>query len=228
MVDQACAGINHTVVSIDNIRRAVKDVPTRAVVPVDILIVVADALEVRAKLEGVFAVRPGQVVQRLNNLPALHSGVARAGGHIAVNQHLRRLRPLQIRLRNSQAGLRQERGGRVTLCLRGMLRVKAAAELIQQRIGEDIVMREGHPLVNLRRVIAALQRAARLRAIRKRAGSHRRCNYLAILVREARKDRLLVRDNMIQPNVALISYSQSGSNRRNSPPASAPSKSWLR
>ena len=91
--------------------RPVKNIPARTIVPIDILVVITDALEVRAEFEGMLAVRPGHIVQRLNNLPALHSGVARAGGHIARDQHLRRFRPLQIRLWNGQAGLRQQRGG---------------------------------------------------------------------------------------------------------------------
>ena len=148
--------------------------------------------------------RPGQVVERLHNLAALHAGVARAGGHEPVDEHLRRLGPAQVRLRDAEPGLRQQRGGRVTLSLRGVLRVVAAAEFVQQVGREDIVVGKGQALVDLRRVVAALQRTAGLGAIGVSASRRRRGDNLAVFIGEAREDVLLVADAPVQPHIALV------------------------
>jgi len=131
------------------VRRSVEDIPAGAVVSENVVVVIGDALEVRAKFEGMFSRRPTDVVECLNNLAALHAGVARAGGHESVDEHLRRLGPAQVRLRDAEPGLRQQRGGRVTLSLRGVLRVVAAAEFVQQVGREDIVVGKGQALVDL-------------------------------------------------------------------------------
>ena len=47
--------------------------------------------EIRAEFECMFAGSPGQIIQNLYYLAALHAGIAGAGGHEAVDQHLRRL-----------------------------------------------------------------------------------------------------------------------------------------
>ena len=78
-----------------HIRGAVEDIPAGAVVAVDVVVVVGEALEVGAELEGVVAAGPGHVVERLNDLAALHAGIARAGGHESVDEHLRSFRPLE-------------------------------------------------------------------------------------------------------------------------------------
>ena len=115
-----------------HVGRAVEDIPAGAVVAEDVVVVVGEALEVRAEFEGVLAVRPGDVVERLNDLAALHAGVARAGGHESVDEHLRRFRPVGVGLGNGESGLREQRGGGVALRLGGVLRVEAAAKLVEQ------------------------------------------------------------------------------------------------
>ena len=113
---------------------SVEDVPAGAVVAVDVVVVVGEALEVGAELEGVAAAGPGHVVEQLHDLAALHAGIARAGGHEAVDEHLRSFRPLGVGLGDDrgEAGLRQQVGGGVALRLGGVLGVEAAAELVEQ------------------------------------------------------------------------------------------------
>ena len=151
---------------------------------------VADALEVGAEFEGVLAGRPAHVVERLDDLAALHAGVARAGGHEAVDEYLRRLRPVEIGLKYGESGLTENVGRGVALRLRGVLGVVAAAKLVEQLGRENEVVREGHALVDLRRVVGALQGAARLGAIGEGAGGRGSGGDLAVLVREAGEDRL--------------------------------------
>ena len=59
--------------------------------------------------------------------------------------------------------------GRVALRLRRVLRVEAGAKLVQQRRRKHKVVRKRQAFVDLRRVVRALQRAAGLGAIGKRA-----------------------------------------------------------
>ena len=95
-------------------------------------------------LKCAFAVRPGDVVESLDNLAALHAGIACAGRHEAVDQHLRRFRPIRVGLRNGgDAGLRQQRVGGVALRLRRVLRVEAGAKFVEQLRREDVVVRKG-------------------------------------------------------------------------------------
>ena len=137
---------------------------------------------------------PGDVVEQLDDLAALRAGIARAGGHESIDEHLRRFRPLRVGLRNAgEAGLRSSVSGGVALRLRCVLRVEAAAKFVQQLRSEDVVVREGQALVDLGRVVGALQRAAGLGAIGEGAGGRGRGDHLAVLVGEARKDRLLAR-----------------------------------
>ena len=187
-----------------HVRRSVEDIPTGAVVAEDVVVVVGDPLEVGAELEGVLSRGPAQVVERLNDLAALHAGVARARGHEAVDEHLRRLGPGEIGLENGGARLAEDCRGRIALCLRSVLRVVAAAKFVEQPGGEDVVVRKSEPLVYLRRVVGSLQRAAGLGAIGKGAGGRGRRGDLAILVGEAGKDGLARRERVVQANVPLI------------------------
>ena len=173
-----------------HIGRAVEDVPAGAVVAEDVVVVVGEALEVDAEFEGVVAAGPGDVVEGLNDLAALHAGIARAGGHETVDEHLRRFGPFGVGLGNGEAGLRQQRRGGVALRLRGVLGVEAGAEFVEQPRREDEVVGEGQAFVDLRRVVGALQRAARLGAVGEGAGGEGAVSDLAVLVGEARKDRL--------------------------------------
>ena len=63
---------------------------------------------------------------------------------------------------------------------------------------------KGEALINLRRVVAALQRAACLGAVRKRAGRGGGGDDLAVLVGETREERLSRGDVAIESNVALV------------------------
>ncbi len=165
---------------------------------------IGEALEIDAELESVLGVRPGDVVEGLDDLAALHAGISCAGGHEAVDEHLRSLRVFRAGLRHGEAGLREQRVGGVALRFRGVLLVEAGAELVEELRREDVVMREGEAFVDLRRVVAALQRAACFSAIREGAGARGCGDDLAVFVGEAREERLFVGDGLVDADVALI------------------------
>ena len=191
---------------------AVEDVPAGAVVAVDVVVVIGEAHEVRAKFEGMRVAGPRHVVQELHDFAALHPRIACPGGHEAVDEHLRGLGPLRVGLGNDRGESRfgQQTGGRVALCLRCVLSIEAAAKLVQQTLVEDVIVREGQAFVDLGRVIAALQRAAGLGAIRVQAGRRWRGDHLAILVGEAREDRLARGERVVQANIALVGGDRRG------------------
>ena len=85
-----------------------------------------------------------------------------------------------------------------------MLGIVAAAKLIQQSGREDIVMGEGQTFVDLGRIETALQRASGLRAIGVDAGGRGRGSDLAVFIREARKNGLLIGEALVQTHIALI------------------------
>ena len=62
-----------------DIRRSVEHIPTRTVVAEDVVIVIPQPLEISPNFRNMLPQRPRHVVQRLNDLPALHPGIAGAG-----------------------------------------------------------------------------------------------------------------------------------------------------
>ncbi len=65
-------------------------------------------------------------------------------------------------------------------------------------------MREGQSLIDLGRVVGALQRTAGFSAVGEGAGGGGRGDDLPVLVGEARKDGLLVREDLVESHIALV------------------------
>ena len=171
---------------------------------------VSEPLQVRAELEGVRAFAPGDVIQQLYDLAALPCRITAAGGHEVGDKQLWRFGPCVVDLRHAQSGFIQQLAGRVALIVRKMLRVVAAAKLIEEFGRDDVVIGKGEPFIDLRRIPSTLQGTACRLAESEGAGGVRRSDHLTILVAEASKDGLFGSQRLIETDITLVGRDRRG------------------
>src|ERR1700677_4137581 len=164
---------------------------------------IAHVTNVGAKLEGMFAPAPGEVVEHLDNIAVLHRWITTAGDHKASDIHIRR-RGDRIGSNALNAGLGEIAGRRPLQHRVGLVdAIKTGAELIHQGVGNSVVMREGNTLVGLRVSKGAGDRRTCVNAI---AGAIwvRRSDDGSGFVGTAYEHGLLGRKGIIQPYISLV------------------------